>query len=256
MVQLDIPDRTLNDPPTHVIEAHKKLKETFEGQNIILFQTMEPDRGRQNRMGHHLAHIVRSQDKIWAQGLLLTNGLARVRTTRENYELAYEMLQSEEKARQKSTGIWSQPQYRVLTPETATNAMNSYQIVKGQVEGVAVVRNTLYLNFGQNWRRDFTVSLPASLRKELQAAGFYPLKWKGRIIRARGWIESYNGPYMEIDHIERLEIVDTLDNEADETSETGMKSPSEMKTLSNRGSDHKLNILPVTRNNDEKNSSD
>ena len=66
-------------------------------------------------------------------------------------------------------------------------------------------RNKLYLNFGNNWRDDFTVSVSALNLRKFTKRKIDLKKWNGKKIRVRGWLRSYNGPFMEINHPERFE---------------------------------------------------
>lgn len=208
LVGLDIPDRHANKQPAHAIDAYNALKAAFAGEVVTLYQTRDKKKGRSNRMQHELAHVIRSSDKIWAQGLLLRNGFARLRSTPDNPELAAHMQKIEAQARDNNLGLWALQKYSVLSPEEAGAYINSFQIVEGRVRAVASVRNTIYLNFGQNWRQDFTIALPVSLRKDFLAQGLDPMTWQGKYVQARGWLEKYNGPYIDILHIENIRLIE------------------------------------------------
>jgi len=71
----------------------------------------------------------------------------------------------------------------------------------------ADVRGTVYLNFGADWRSDFTVALRRDALKTFAAAGVDPLGYAGRLIRVRGWLTSYNGPMIEATHPEQIEVL-------------------------------------------------
>ena len=256
LVGLDIPDRHADKQPAHAIDAYNALKTAFAGKEVTLYQTRDKKKGRTNRMQHELAHIIRSRDKLWAQGLLLRNGFARLRTTPDNPELAAQMQEIEAQARDDDLGLWTLPKYSVLSPQEADTYINSFQIVEGRVRAVASVRNTIYLNFGQNWRQDFTIALPVSLRKDLLAQGLDPMTWQGKYVQARGWLEKYNGPYLDITHIEKIQLIDRKDasyrpkmdkNAADNTAGHARK------TLPNGSEGNTLQILQSTPAKDEMN---
>ncbi len=205
---LDIPDFDPYEPGDYAVEAREKLRETLEGKEVHIYQTKNRDIGRTNRMGHELAHLEIKDSKIWVQGMLLEEGLARVRTTQRNREMAQQMYTLEMEARKKEIGLWGLTGHPVLTPEMAAERIGSYQIVEGRVASAAVVKNKIFLNFGSDWRKDFTVSIPSSARRLFSKDGIDPLQWNKKKIRARGWLESWNGPYIEIDHPERIEVLD------------------------------------------------
>ncbi len=204
---IDLPDYRPGEPGDFSLAALSVLRDMLEGQSVTLYQTREKDRGRMNRMGHMLAHIVRDEDGAWVQGTLLTLGLARVQTLSYNPEMAAQMLALEKAARTDKIGIWGDSRFAVLTPETATEHIGSFQIVEGNIYAAALNKNRLFLNFGQNWRDDFTVMLSTEAKRQLEKQGLDPMNWGGRKIRVRGWLESYNGPFIEADHAQVIELL-------------------------------------------------
>ena len=49
-------------------------------------------------------------------------------------------------------------------------------------------------------------------RRLFSQADMQPLEWQNTKVRVRGWLEEYNGPYIEVDHPERIEFIDTRKN--------------------------------------------
>jgi micrococcal nuclease len=167
---------------------------------------------RRDRHGRALAHLVR-EDGLWVQGEMLARGMARVYSFADNRALVPEMLAVEARAREAGRGIWGDPYYRVRTPEELAAATGSFQLVEGRVQAAAVVRGRLYLNFGADWREDFTITVaprdrPAFARA-FAAAGLESLEAFGGLrVRVRGWIDDYNGPMIEADHPEQIELLE------------------------------------------------
>ncbi len=205
---IDIPDFDVHDPGEVAASAAKILKKELEEKDINIYQTTNNDLGRTNRMGHEIAHLELKNTKIWVQGLLLQQGLARVRTTRRNPEMAEQMYALEEKARSEEKGIWGLTGFPVLNLDTAEQGVGTFQIVEGKVHAIATVKNTIYLNFGPDWRTDFTVSIKSGDLRQFSAIGLDRMSWRGKTIRSRGWLRSWNGPYMEIDHPQAIQILD------------------------------------------------
>jgi endonuclease YncB( thermonuclease family) len=206
---LDFPDYNPDDPGPLSVTALEILQDMLNGQTVYVFQTVKKDVGRTNQMGHHLAHLQRQSDQTWVQGALLSLGLARAKTTQRNPEMAQQMFALEQQARESKIGIWTQDAgYPILTPEQAGDHLQSFQIVEGKIHSVSIRQNRIYINFGADWRSDFTVSIAPAGRRLFSKAGMDPLQWNGWTVRVRGWVESYNGPYIEIDHPQTLEIID------------------------------------------------
>ncbi len=205
LVGLDMPYVHARGESSFSLLSIKILKDMLEGQRVKIYQTRE-DIGRLNRMGHHLAHIERAEDKQWVQGMLLSLGLARARTTVRNREMAAAMYKIERLARAEEIGLWESPDYAILSEKTAVGVRDRFVIIEGVVRGVALKQNRIYINFGGNWKTDMTVSIPSPARRLFSKDGIDPLQWSNRKLRVRGWIEQYNGPYIEVDHPERIEV--------------------------------------------------
>ncbi|MCA1973560.1 MAG: thermonuclease family protein, partial [Caenispirillum sp.] len=159
-----------------------------------------------DRNGRTLAHLVRD-DGLWIQGEMLRRGWARVYTFPDNRALAAEMLALEAEARAARRGIWALPHYRIRDAGRLPgepDAEGGFHLVRGVVHDVAEVRGTTYLNFGADWRTDFTVSLDSAARRSFQAAGLDLAALEGRELLVRGWIRSRNGPMIEATHPEQL----------------------------------------------------
>ncbi len=158
---------------------------------------------RTDRHGRALAHLHDPEGR-WIQGALLEAGMARVYSFRDNRALVASMLAAERKARVARAGIWGHPFYRVRRTDGLARDIGSFQIVRGRVLDAARVRKRLYLNFGEDWRSDFTVTISARDGKLFETD---PLLLEGRQIQVRGWVKSYNGPMIEVSHPEQIEVV-------------------------------------------------
>jgi endonuclease YncB( thermonuclease family) len=181
-------------------EAKKALESLALGRTLTLsFGGAEMD-----RHGRLLAHLHRA-DGTWVQGEMLKLGMARVYTFPDNRALAAEMLKLESDARAAKRGIWAHPFYAVRGPEQAAKAIGSFQIVEGKVKKAAKVKGRLYLNFGDDWRRDFTVAIDAAAERMFKKAGVDPLALEGRRVRVRGWLKEQNGPLIVATHPEQVE---------------------------------------------------
>ena len=72
----------------------------------------------------------------------------------------------------------------------------------------AETRDRIFLNFGADWRTDFTATLASKDRRTFLAAGIDPMTLDGRRVRVRGWLYDRNGPAIDLTHPEQLEILD------------------------------------------------
>jgi hypothetical protein len=81
---------------------------------------------------------VKGDQRIWLQGELVKNGLARVYFFPDNHAYG-ELLASEAEARAKGEGIWGSWAYRVLAADNVERLgrlTRSYQLVEGVVAQV------------------------------------------------------------------------------------------------------------------------
>src|SRR5690606_5521266 len=144
-----------------------------------------------------IAHLERQSDKSWIQGTLLALGLARARTGRRNPEMARQMYDLEQTAIAQKIGVWEKD-FKILAPDEASKGEGSFQIVEGRIHSSALKHNRIYLNFGPDWKTDFTVSIAPEDKRIFSKQNLDPLQWNNKNVRVRGWIENLNGPYMEI----------------------------------------------------------
>ena len=163
---------------------------------------------RRDRWDRLLAHLVRTNDGCWLQGALLEAGLALVYSFRDNRAAVPAMLAHERRARERRRGLWAEPFYRVRAAEEADETLQGFHLVEGVVRRVAVVRGRGYLNFGADWRTDFTISIAPRDLPLFEAEGLAIGDYAGRLVRVRGWVRSFNGPMIEATHPEQIEIVE------------------------------------------------
>lgn len=206
LASLDIPDPN-GELGARAIDA---LRSLIEGKELRGFISKKDTKGRTNRLGQIIIHAV-TKDNIWVQGYMLENGLARVATTISNAEQANDMLKLETLARNAQKNIWANDASRLITSDEAVNRLNSFQIVEGKITSVATIRNQMYLNFGlrgqNDWRKDFTIGLSPNLRKSLARRNINSMELQNARVRVRGWVQNYNGPYIELTHPEQLELL-------------------------------------------------
>lgn len=155
-----------------------------------------------------LAHVyVRTEGGrwIWAQEALLREGLARVHTRKDNASRADRMLASEAQARREKRGLWAVRAYTVQAADKKIEP-GAFSLVEGVVLSVGESKGRAFLNFGEDYRTDFTVMVNA----EDAAAFTGPLALAGlakRRVRVRGYVSDRGGPFMRVDHPAQIELL-------------------------------------------------
>jgi micrococcal nuclease len=184
-------------------------------RDLILGNSVELAYGAQHRdrYGRLLAHLFvdRGGVRTWVQGELLRTGHARAYGLPGDFACSAELLAHERVARAAQAGLWAKAAYAVR-PAFQTRAIlrqrNTYQIVSGRVVQVATKRAYTYLNFGKDWRSDFTAGIAAKLVRKNPAWAKTLAALEGKTVEVRGWIEYRNGPFIEVEDKSQIAIVE------------------------------------------------
>lgn len=163
-----------------------------------------------NRYGALLVTATRG-DGTTLQEMLVVEGLAAVDSHGDNTAHTVRLLQLEENARNEGLGAWGLRDLLVHTtdPNALAPWLDSVAIVEGRVISTGQARDgRIYLNFGTDWRTDFTVQVMRRDQRRFEAAGVTLRSLDGAVVRVRGWLHEENGPMITLDHPEALEIID------------------------------------------------
>lgn len=148
-----------------------------------------------------------TRDGIWLQNDLLKQGLARVDIAPDRGECYRELYAAESDARRAGLGLWADPAYASRSPEAVVSDAGTFQIVVGRVLSTAANEGRVYLNFGQDWHRDFTVAISSDDVKTFKTMGVDPLNYEGKLIRVRGIVQSQNGPAIAVGNPKQIELL-------------------------------------------------
>lgn len=146
-------------------------------------------------------------EDVWLQAALIGLGMARVYTWPDEQIDADTLYKAEMRARAQSQGLWADPAYAVRGPDPNALAqdIDTLQLVEGIVTSTADIRGRAYLNFGADYRTDFTVAVAKKHRKRFIRVD--PVSLEGARVRVRGWIELTNGPMIWASHPARIETL-------------------------------------------------
>jgi micrococcal nuclease len=200
-----------DDPWPLVEESKQALDKLASGKQVELrFGGRHSD-----RYDHLLAQVfVMGEGKpMWLQEELVSEGLARVYSFPNNRACVVELLAQESEARAKHLGVWGSSAYRIQSADDVGRLgrlTQSYQLVEGAVAKVGEGGGRIYLNFGDDWRSDFTISIDRKDVPAFAAAGMNLKGLAGKRVRVRGWIEWRNGPMIAATHPEQLELLPDL----------------------------------------------
>lgn len=200
-------DIRLPDDPPRRGEALAWLQ-ARSGQPVLARGGGSPDRW--GRVSVRLRAADEAHPVDFGQGLVEA-GLALVDPAAGEVFCQPELLALEETARERSLGVWSDARYKpmdVASTESLRDRVGSFVLVEGRIRSVGERAQQTYLNFGGNWAEDFTIVIPHRTWKLMAGRGLGAEALKGRRIRARGILRSWQGTALTVvipEMIERLE---------------------------------------------------
>ena len=138
------------------------------------------------------------------QELLIGAGAARVAPESDDHDFIARCFAIEDRVRAAGVGLWSEADWR---PRDAARAEKSsgYQIYSGVILKAAERGARVFLNFGEDFRTDFTASVRKGdfrrWKRKVETAAL-----AGAAAEIRGYVEAINGPSIELLHEMQLRI--------------------------------------------------
>jgi endonuclease YncB( thermonuclease family) len=210
---LEFPAQDEKDPGLRA-RALARLSALLGDQIFLAQLSAAPD-----RWGRHPAYLA-APDPAQAEAplvsvgaIMLGEGLARFRPDPAAADCAKLYQAAERPAREKNLGLWASAPAVDFSAgagvsATALAERKGMAVVTGVVQSVGETRRAVYLNLGRRGAARFAVMISRRNLAIFEAGGVAPLALKGRRLRARGLIETYNGPLMEIASPAELELLD------------------------------------------------
>ena len=195
-------------------EAREALDKLTNGKTVQLFYGGD----KRDRYDRAVAQVYTLNAKgapdIWLQEAMVKAGMARVYSWGGYNQDMQALYRAETAARKAQRGIWNNKatdgfyNVRKPDPDPLAQYVDSVQIVEGIIIKTADVRGIIYLNFGSDYKTDFTIAIPKKSRKFFKKASYDPLTLVGARVRVRGYIELYGGPIIWLNDPNRLEVLD------------------------------------------------
>lgn len=162
----------------------------------------EPEPARLDRHGRRLAHVF--SGSLWLQRELVARGLAVVAPPLVSRDRALALLRLERQARLSEPGLWAvRPEVQSVSADRAETVLDRFAIVQGRVLSVARGFRSNFVNFGDDWREDFTIYL----KRGRISRAFPPALLEGQRVRVRGWVFYSNGPAIDLADPLYLEVL-------------------------------------------------
>ena len=183
-------------------EGRKMLDQIAVGRALDMYATA-PKEDRYDRV--RVQAVFANGD--WLQQVLLARGLARVDMAPDRPQCAAELYAAEKQGRDAHAGLWAQTANAVRSVTLARADTGTFQIIQGRVLNVSISNGRAYLNFGTDYKKDFTVTISQEDRKTFAAAKIDPRDYAGKTIRVRGIVQYLNGPELEVAAPHQIEII-------------------------------------------------
>lgn len=159
--------------------------------NDFSLELIDPAPDRHNRF-HAIITLQKNNQSL--QEILLKDGLARIALYDNALPIdAYNRWVTwEEQARDNKKGLWSNPKYTIKTIDTIEQ--HQFDIIQATIHSITEKKKTVYINFGEDWKTDFTLLID---KKDWKSVAPLSLK-SGHKIEVRGWIDRYYGPMIKV----------------------------------------------------------
>ncbi|GEQ97756.1 hypothetical protein JCM17844_13930 [Iodidimonas gelatinilytica] len=155
-----------------------------------------------DRYGRIRAHLVANTADgkgLWINAMLLQQGLARAFPLNDIQMLTDALYAAEATARAQNMGVWASARnalYAADDEAVMAQKAGEFAIVAGPIRSATKVDGTVYLNFGDDWRTDFTIRLLWPIRRTFPKEQRDPSWWAHKTVEVRGVLEDFNGPLM------------------------------------------------------------
>lgn len=188
-------------PEPYAKEARAMLAHLLAGQ-VRIEELAPPD-----RWGRRIARVL-DAGGVSLQETLTEAGAVRVLPESADDAFIRRLLDREDEARAARRGLWRLSAYRIRNADDASDAVGGFHLVEGVILAAVKHGGRIYLNFGEDFRNDFTATAKSSAARRWRKDDLIDLEsLAGARVRTRGYVAWINGPSVEIAHplqIERL----------------------------------------------------
>jgi len=203
-------------------ETKAFLDTLLNGQDLTLYCDKKAENRRSKLKGPKNTHIFLSEKDLpdrYLQSILIKAGYAILYpapssafTASPHYQT---LMKAEYIARRQKRGLWALEAYQTYDAKNVkalAQQTGQFVLVQGTVLNAEHIGKTIYLNFGENWRQDFTVEIDEKAQKRFSTLDITPLNLKGQTINIRGWVDYKAGPRLELLSPYHLKIVEDAEN--------------------------------------------
>lgn len=190
------------------IKAKNYLKKLVEHKEV----TLKFDKEKKDKYKRFLAYVY-LKDGTFVNAEMLKSGLAHLYTFPKNVSKFTELKKAEDIAIANKLNLWSNPRWQVQNANSDKKIDKSrfgkYQIFKGKIQEIAKVGKKTFLNFGTNWRTDFSVEIKDYNLRYFRKQNINPEEYyKDKTVIVRGILIPVNGSLISVSHPQQIEVLD------------------------------------------------
>lgn len=182
-------DEWVESPAGMANEAKEFNRRLVEGKYVRI----EFDAQARDKYNRLLGYVF--VDDVFVNEKLLEEGYAVLYTYPPNVKYLDAFTAAQRYARRDARGLWGA--YRTIGPDEAAGWIGHIRTVRGQVKNTHQSQKAVYLNFGSDWRTDFTIVIFSNCLEYFRNQGIDPVYfYRGKTVEATARIREYNGPEM------------------------------------------------------------
>lgn len=158
-----------------------------------------------DRYGRLVGDLVRKATGASVREELIASGLAFVDPTVMSEACLQALFAAERSAEAARRGVWAGNPVIEADSPALDGAVGRMVIVAGTVKSIGETKQTIYLNFGDRFRTDFTVIVR---KGDARGWGEAAKALRGRRVRVRGLLEAWNGGLIRVEHPAQIDALE------------------------------------------------
>ena len=196
-IGIDAPESGGRKPVEYYGVNSKRLNEELTSGKVV---RLEMDVERIDKYGRTLAYVY--VDDIFVNMRLVELGAAVARPYPTNLKYHKELARKMELARDEKRGLWANVDKWMVTAKDAGRHMGLSKTVVGRILHSENKSFGVFLNFGDDFSKDFTVFISNKNLTYFADSGIYnpASKYLGKVVEITGTIKEKNGPSIAVKH--------------------------------------------------------
>lgn len=206
---IDAPETRLKkqDQWLEIQQFYGKKAEDFNRQIVEKKKIyLEYDLVKQDQYDRLLAYVF--VDGIFVNAKMVEQGLALIDTRPPNVKYTQLLFQKQREARKNGLGFWGDINKQIVSADEAGKFIGNFKMVEGKVNNIYESPQVIALNFGRNFKTDFSAVIFKDNLKLFTEQGINPINnYRNKKLYIVGTIREYNGPEIIINSPAQIEVV-------------------------------------------------